>query len=135
MNICKFLGTECNILGTIRPKLIKFNAFYTKYLSRIEILVFVLLITAITTSTLGKFKYAFILYYTLIIGMTLLRLYINWDFFYGACRLLAIKIELGLTKGKGFHNRLHTNKEKANNGKNRTNKSRKRRTRRTRKTI
>lgn len=100
--------SKLTYLDTIREKLKPsfkaFNYHYNLWGSKLDMIVFVSIILSIPTGYFGTFLTPILLYYTYVVLLVCFRIFMHWDFFYMVCRMIALKIELGLTKGKGFHN-------------------------------
>lgn len=98
----------------LRPSFKVFNRHYQMWGSKLDMIVFLAIITSIPTGYFGKLLTPILLYYTYVVLLVCFRIFMHWDFFYMACRMIALKIELGLTKGKGFHNEFEVKNVRKN---------------------
>ena len=94
----------------MRPAFQVFNRYYNTIGSKIDTVVFILIIASIPAGQFGNLLTPIIIYYSYIVLLVCWRIFMHWDYFYTACRMIALKIELGLTKGKGFKGEFAGNK-------------------------
>lgn len=98
------LSRVSKIRYAMMPSFHWFNRQYSIWGGKAETIIFILIIGALATGNGGKVLTPIIIFYSWVILLVLWRLFMYWDYFYNACRMIALKIELGLTKGKGFRN-------------------------------
>ena len=104
-------STSNNIRLKLQPFFRKFNEHYRIWGSKLDTLALVAIIGVIATGQWHNALIPITIYYVYVILLVGFRIFMHWDFFYGACRIIALRVEISLTKGKGFHDRLKEKKQ------------------------
>lgn len=127
LNSCKVLGSRSSHnkkLGRLdrlrvylRPFFLKLNYHYRLWGNKLDAVIFILIITSIPFGSFSTFLTPILVYYAYLTLLVSFRIFMQWEFFYSSCRMIALWLELQLTKQKGFHNRY----ARKNDRKNRTN--------------
>lgn len=94
----------------LKPFSIKMNYHYRLWGNKLDTIIFVLILTSIPLGQFNKFLTPIIIYYIYLTLLVCFRIFMQWDFFYNACRMIALYIEMKLTKHEGFHKRFNKTK-------------------------